>query len=73
MSKNNFTVVTIELRFPHVGDWVDLDGQEELESRVRGLRNNFNFAARILGCEPEEVNRDTRVDASVDFGAKSVQ
>lgn len=68
----NYTTVTVVYHFPHLGEGVDLDAQEDLRSRVRDLRNDYESAARILGCELEELSVDVEVSASVDFGAKAV-
>ena len=62
----------MEWRFPHVTKTVDLDGQDELRAHLCSLRDDYEFIARVLGYEPEEVNVDVEVVASVDFGAEGV-
>jgi len=53
---------------PRITETVDLDAQDELRAHVSRLRDDFEFAARILGCEPEEITIDVEVFAKVDFG-----
>lgn len=60
----------MEWRFPHLGETVDLDGQDDLRAHVRHLFDDSELTARVLDCEPEEVSMDVEVTATVDFGER---